>query len=215
VNTLRHIIYETTPRLEEAVATHPFYSVEPLSAPSCGYSTALLQRRLARLGFRTTRLIAQPQSLPPSVDGTPREHVILLSDTGIVIDPTYRQFLNLVGYNSLHITAIPSLVNFLPEKKIAAFNQSESKEFGRQFGKHVIGSKALIAATIMANCETTGQPYTRYLNEHYAPISTFDSDEIMSVYEGVWNLGEYSPYPTDLDDVATGTFRRAEAVMNK
>lgn len=194
------------PLLGEAVTSHWGYTDElPLSQTSCGFATALLQRHLMRRHIQTERLIAAPPKLPRSFNYKRREHVILRTEDGQLIDPTYQQFANLVGYTHRLIKHMPDASDLLPAPVIAVCEQEAHEKLGSYVAQKILLHRSAILEAVTTHLKA---PSTVDAPLAYAP-----DDEIYQVCNDIWNPDHYSPFPHTVEEMASPCFRRAEDIM--
>lgn len=199
---LRTVLNKVTPSLAEAVRTHPGYA--PYSAETvlgstcCGFATGLLQRYLKeRHDIETTQMIGGLVDVPRN-SFTHRlvEHVVLADDThGAIIDPSYGQFMNLVGLSRQNFGAeINNTVNAaqFPTPRIALIDKERTDEFGAAYAERALGRRGVIAYQLLRRRGAGTAP-----DLNTTPLIHHSTEEATRVYQSIWDMSQYQPFDTD------------------
>lgn len=137
---LRTLADDATPLLEAGLKEYALNSnVQQnlqLRMSNCGMATAALQIWLREAYYvDTERLIAKADLVVDDITKSRRvSHVVLRTENGECIDPTYSQFHAHVGLTH-RIAASQELANLYPSQKIAVF--SDSAVFGQEYATSV------------------------------------------------------------------------------
>ena len=92
-----------------------------LARTQCAMATLALQAMLREdYGITTERLLGAPAQLPLKMGNRRVEHAILVEpDSGMIVDPTYKQFFGLVGLDARRAAHEETVRAFYPEQSIA------------------------------------------------------------------------------------------------
>jgi hypothetical protein len=207
---LQRIVDEATLLVERAVHSHVLYaggnSNNTLRSQVCGLASAVLGTHLAdQYGIETDQYIAVLQEYPPT-DGYAMTHVLLRErQTGATIDPSYTQFLGLVGLSQYVLDAMPALERFCPASKIAVIEKGEELTFGIRYAEHAIR----VAPSVRVELGRAGVT----LMTPMGSLLQATDRHIHQVYDSIWTTGLYQPYArlVDKDDERTVTTCLARA----
>lgn len=146
---LDHAIEALEPHLDEVMQfVDEAHAPEGLrlSDSVCVFASNVLARFLTEKGLATSMvMIGQPvEPFPDHYPARMRFHSLIHTDE-VVIDPTYTQFMALVGLT--HELATKSAVarSLYPTRKIAVINRGEERAFGERFANHALSSIETIA----------------------------------------------------------------------
>lgn len=164
----------------------------------CGLATAALQRYLEdEIAVATKRLrndvfVSDLGTREDDVES----HVVLETECGIVIDPTYTQFYKFVGLSS-HLAQRHSQVRaLLPDKKIATFDRDRFVTFSQNIATHALTIRDTLQPQL-SNLEqeleeTLGKPL--FQSETERALRCTDNQVIQNIYMRIWEMPSYRPY---------------------
>lgn len=184
---LRNALDNVTPKLEKVLAekslTSALGEAMQLRISQCGLATAALQQFLYDAeGIVSQRLITHSKRAPKLRDMTPQSHVILKTEEGIVIDPTYGQFMSHVGLTH-KIARENELMHLYPARKIVSFPVVKTSQFVDKFAGHVF------------TVDQSGAiPVPIYEEPPDGALRGKNLDTMHAVYDNLWDLNEYDEF---------------------
>ena len=194
--------------LADVVSTHWGYTdQEPLAQTCCGFATDLLQAHLKRQGIDTERHIAAPPLLPKTYNGRKREHVVLRTEDNVFIDPTYQQFMNLVGYTHQLGNHGVNLQELLPPAVIMTYDHLQFKKVGNLLAQHALGRRKQIIEL--------GEAHGVLPDNVESPLMQASAAPLHAVYKDIWNPEHYSPFSPSEDKTHSISYRRANDIMKQ
>lgn len=190
---LKQIVSLATPKLEQALIETPFADNLPeqlqLRASNCGLATKAIELYLRdQHQIESKRLIhvSEDDNLR-GINSRRQSHVILRAENGQFIDPTYSQFMSLVGLTPK--VALENELEYLyPKDKVIEFNEQNVSQFTSQFAEHVYG---------------TWQQYSNEIPEpivadpRLSALRGASRAKIQSTYAGLWKLENYRELESD------------------
>lgn len=160
----------------------------------CGFATNVLGQYLQARGIKTERKIGTPADDPSQLPDGMGRHVVLHTQEGSTIDPTFGQFLNCIGLNEALGKGEDEAYSLYPNRRIAYIPAGQEHYFGERFAdfalmqrEHLrtIRQKRLIVGSIA--CEVD------YLQ------SGLDDEKLYKVLSGIWLPDRYRSYTPDGD----------------
>lgn len=188
--TLRRLVDHATPQLEEGLQLHSHDKSAPLELQlrmkQCGMATAALQAwMLQGYDVETERVIASPDMLPRELSSRHASHVVLRTQEGVYVDPTYTQFLYHVGLDH-RAALVHDAVDLYPAQKIAVYTADEAHKFADDF-----------AATAQEIEHDSRLPIDEsYVEPHGALLGTSQGHK-RQVYRQLWSPDKYESFPLE------------------
>lgn len=152
-----------------------------LRSAVCGLATAALQLYLNEVeGVRTERLITEPAAAPRGVNSRILTHVVLRHE-GVIIDPTYSQFLSFIGLD-------PRCENndtLYPNVKVAVYHEQQWRSIANELTQY---------AFRLDKNGSVPQPTVPAL----APMGVLRNKPIKQMeqaYQAITNPTGYRPFP--------------------
>lgn len=142
-------IKQLEPHLDEVMRFLPI-SFAPegfrLSGSICGFASTVLARYLAekKLTDPTVMIGEIADPLPMYYPTRMRFHVLIHTED-TTIDPTYTQFLSLVGLTPQLAAKSHSAAKLYPQRRVAVIERGKEREFGERFADIALSSVAHIA----------------------------------------------------------------------
>ncbi|QQS22248.1 hypothetical protein IPM09_01745 [Candidatus Saccharibacteria bacterium] len=199
---LQQIADKATPLVEGAIHSYLQHSGvnanRTLRSQVCGLASAVLGTHLAdEYGIETDQYIAVLQAYPRT-DGYTMTHVLLRErQTGATIDPSYTQFLGLVGLSQYVLDAMPALERFCPASKIAVIDKGEELTFGIRYAEYAIR----VAPSVRTELGRTGVTLMPPMGSLLQATDRY----VHQVYDSIWTPGLYQPYARLVDEDAERT----------
>lgn len=184
---LQQIAKQTAPNLEKVLvrgrATSHLAENLQLRYSQCGLATKALQNYFAeQYDAPTERLIhVSSDDNLRGLSYRRQTHVILRTEDGRFIDPTYGQFMNLIGLTPEQAQA-SQLEHLYPSAKIASFTEQTAAKFSQKFAQHTYN-------TWQSSGHAINQPTP--LNPRLSALRNASLDQMESTYNDLWDVNNY------------------------
>ncbi len=186
------------PFLDEAMQFHPnnkrLHEGHRLRDPVCGFASNVLAKYLREKKLAEARMmIGQPvDEFPHDYPTTSRRHVVI--DAGYAtVDPTFGQFMALVGLDVKFASLNPEVASLYPEKKIAAIPRGFERKFGEQFADFALGQIPKIQAVRKSLGEVAASWPTK------GACIWMPEDEAHELLADIWNPARYKLFDNEGD----------------
>lgn len=189
---LRNLTDEATPLLEAGLKGFEIKDfnrhTEPqelqLRMSNCGIATAALQQWLREAhGVESERLIARADLIVDDMAKSRRvSHVVLRTDGGDYVDPTYSQFHAHVGLTH-RVAVSQELVDLYPSQKIAVF--SDPAAFAQGY------------AASVHNLDAIGVPKQEFEGGTDGAFRGASEEEMSDFYTRLWSPASSEAFPLE------------------
>lgn len=190
---LHRVAKQSAPNLEKVLAggsrTNHLPENLQLRYSQCGLATKALQNYfMEKYQAPTERLIhiSEDDSLR-GMNSRRQSHVILRTEGGRFIDPTYGQFMNLIGLTP-ELAQINQLEQLYPGAKIASFTEDTAGDFSAKFSDHAY-------KTWQTDGHKIAEPSP--LNPRLSALRNASRDQMQSTYSKLWDVNNYREMTAD------------------
>lgn len=139
-------VAQLEPYLEEAMRFHPAPHLEGFSLRTsiCGFASRVLGERLKQDGFQTEWQVGRPVDDPSVLPDRMRTHALLVHPEAR-IDPTWTQWMALVGVDARQASQNPAMAALYPSRRVAVIPAGLERLFGEKFADYALDTVGKVA----------------------------------------------------------------------
>lgn len=169
------------PSLDEVMRFHPLAGPEGLRlcGSVCGFASNVLAKYLRQTGVAKSAVPKIRELAEP----LPFRHVVVEVE-GAIIDPTYSQFMSVIGLDIALAASDPTAAALYPKRRIAVIPQGAERAFGERFAQYTLED---CAPRILRTEQTA----------HLPP-----EDALFEMLAGIWDPDQYEDFDNGGDGEA-------------
>lgn len=197
-NELSGIIADCEPRLEAAMRHCPTSFMPDgfrLSGSICGFASNVLAQYLRETqGLTLEKRIGSPADDLTAMPDNMWRHVILNTPDGSTIDPTYGQFMRLIGINEALAKNETEAYALYPARRVAYIPAGQERYFGERFAEFMVAQRERLI-TIRQKQLRVGETVC----EIDRLKSGLDAQGLYDVVADIWSPNRYRRFDHDGD----------------
>lgn len=181
--------------LSNSVAARAGYETigDPLRTTTCGFTSGVLHEVLATYADIDTRRVISRSNELFALTGKSREseHVYLLTESheqGTIIDPTYSQFVSVIGLTQRLASQRPELNAFYPQERIVIVTPDNVDEFCHNFARITYGARDKVY-------QAQREVYPGKTDSDLARHMDLTESDISRIYQDIWTPDNANAYP--------------------
>lgn len=199
--------------LTAAIKATPFSygGDECLRNSICGFATIILHDVIRdTYGVSTKReIVTSDQLFAHTRRGHMSEHVMLRSPENTIIDPTYSQFMNVIGLDLKLVERVPALAALYPERKIAIIPSDSTDEFCHNLSQMAYSARDEVNSARQ-------EVYPGATKESHQKFMDLSPEDIALIYQSIWvSTQAPKPFPISDDDRNSLYYRKVMRVLSE